>query len=318
MRSIDSGTTASITFNALGQRVYRSTPSNSVSYWYDPAGQFLGGSGSGWWNAAIPFAGRLLAEYASGTPAPVYFDHPNILGSEQQWTDSAGNPAGEVLFYPWGAKWGDTTNGNLYQLFASLLWYDPETDGYQAAFRYDIPRLGRWLTPDPLGGRITNPQSLNRYAYVVNNPTTLTDPLGLDGCNVWNVSYEGSGSPPWNNCPPSPPPGCDVYDTEPACDPGSGTPLPPSPPGGGGGGGGGQAGGGNPPPTGNPGSGGPTTLPPGVNAFLGFHIYCVQTKIGGVVNPANCALYFLGVPLNVFSLPADLSAAGLLIAGSVT
>ena len=43
MRSIDSGTTASITFNALGQRVYRSNPSNSVSYWYDPAGQYLGG-----------------------------------------------------------------------------------------------------------------------------------------------------------------------------------------------------------------------------------------------------------------------------------
>ena len=46
----------------------------------------------GWWNAAIPFAGRLLAEYASGTPAPVYFDHPNILGSEQQWTDCGGEP----------------------------------------------------------------------------------------------------------------------------------------------------------------------------------------------------------------------------------
>ncbi|MGH9352125.1 MAG: RHS repeat-associated core domain-containing protein [Terriglobia bacterium] len=38
---------------------------------------------------------------------------------------------------------------------------------------------GRWMTPDPLGGDISNPQSLNRYAYALNNPTTLTDPLGL-------------------------------------------------------------------------------------------------------------------------------------------
>jgi hypothetical protein len=41
---------------------------------------------------------------------------------------------------------------------------------------------GRWLSPDPLAGDLSNPQSLNRYAYVLNNPTTLTDPLGLKGC----------------------------------------------------------------------------------------------------------------------------------------
>ncbi|MGH9401963.1 MAG: hypothetical protein ACRD2P_07650 [Terriglobia bacterium] len=64
---------------------------------------------------------------------------------------------------------------------------------------------GRWLTPDPLGGDITNPQSLNRpeqagifgYAYALNNPTTLTDPLGLDSMpyqppTVVNV-YDRSG-----------------------------------------------------------------------------------------------------------------------------
>jgi hypothetical protein len=42
------------------------------------------------------------------------------------------------------------------------------------------PRLYRWLSPDPLAGDILNPQSLNRYAYVLNNPTNLIDPVGLD------------------------------------------------------------------------------------------------------------------------------------------
>ena len=115
----------------------------------------------------------------------MYFIHLNALGSEQQWTNAAGGSDGEVLFYPWGAQWGSTTNG--YQLFASLLWYDPETDGYQTPNRYYIPRLARWLTPDPMGGDVANPQSLNRYAYVVDNPTSLTDPLGLvdhSGCGV--------------------------------------------------------------------------------------------------------------------------------------
>jgi hypothetical protein len=44
----------------------------------------------------------------------------------------------------------------------------------------DQPTEGRWLTPDPMGGDLTNPQSLNRYAYALNNPETLTDPLGTN------------------------------------------------------------------------------------------------------------------------------------------
>jgi len=39
---------------------------------------------------------------------------------------------------------------------------------------------GRWMSPDPLGGDVTNPQSLNRYAYTLNNPMRFIDPLGLD------------------------------------------------------------------------------------------------------------------------------------------
>ncbi len=182
--SIDGGSTASMTFNALGWRVYRTN--GTRSYWVDPQGRFLGGYW-GQWNAAIPFGGRTLAEDTNGTTGPLYFDHPNALGSEEQWTNWAGSYAGEVQFYPWGAKWGDTTNGNVFQYFASLQWYDPEVDGYQPPNRYEIPRLGRWLTPDPLAGDITNPQSLNRYAYALNNPCSMTDPLGLDACG-FNVS----------------------------------------------------------------------------------------------------------------------------------
>jgi RHS repeat-associated protein len=53
---------------------------------------------------------------------------------------------------------------------------------YDADFRRYSPAQGRWLSPDPAGlGAVdlTNPQSLNRYAYVRNNPTSLVDPSGL-------------------------------------------------------------------------------------------------------------------------------------------
>ena len=57
---------------------------------------------------------------------------------------------------------------------------EPTTNLYPTPFRRYSSTQGRWLSPDPLAGSVFNPQSLNRYAYVVNRPTSLVDPLGLD------------------------------------------------------------------------------------------------------------------------------------------
>jgi RHS repeat-associated protein len=46
--------------------------------------------------------------------------------------------------------------------------------------RYYGSNMGRFMSPDPLGGHMEDPQTLNRYVYVRNNPTSLTDPTGLD------------------------------------------------------------------------------------------------------------------------------------------
>jgi hypothetical protein len=44
--------------------------------------------------------------------------------------------------------------------------------------RYYDPQLGRFLSRDPFPGLATIPQSLHPYAYVFNNPATLSDPSG--------------------------------------------------------------------------------------------------------------------------------------------
>ena len=50
---------------------------------------------------------------------------------------------------------------------------------------------GRFTSPDPLlaSGRIENPQSWNRYVYVLNNPLVHIDPTGL-----WEWGTEAGGS----------------------------------------------------------------------------------------------------------------------------
>jgi len=47
--------------------------------------------------------------------------------------------------------------------------------------RYFSAPLGRFTSPDPLlnSGRPNNPQTWNRYAYVLNNPLRFIDPTGL-------------------------------------------------------------------------------------------------------------------------------------------
>jgi RHS repeat-associated protein len=47
--------------------------------------------------------------------------------------------------------------------------------------RYFASAQGRFTTADPLmsSGTVENPQSWNRYSYVLNHPLELTDPLGL-------------------------------------------------------------------------------------------------------------------------------------------
>jgi RHS repeat-associated protein len=62
------------------------------------------------------------------------------------------------------------------------------------------PTQGRWISPDPAGLSSvdpSNPQSLNRYAYTLNNPLRLVDPTGNapieDACDEYCFGAEEFG-----------------------------------------------------------------------------------------------------------------------------
>jgi RHS repeat-associated protein len=59
---------------------------------------------------------------------------------------------------------------------------DSESGNDYFEARYFASSMGRMLSPDPLGGSLANPQSLNKYAYALNNPLVNTDPTGLYVC----------------------------------------------------------------------------------------------------------------------------------------
>jgi hypothetical protein len=57
---------------------------------------------------------------------------------------------------------------------------------------YD-PAIARFITADPILQDPMNGQSYNRYSYVLNNPTNLTDPTGFTGCPASDTECAGGG-----------------------------------------------------------------------------------------------------------------------------
>jgi len=132
---------------------------------------------------------RIARRDASGN---VYYYFPDSLGSEVSITNATGTPCFDADFYLFGGEKVFTSNCPPSYKFAGME-RDAETGLDHTLFRQYSSQFGRWMTPDPMGGDVTNPQSLNRYAYVLNNPTSLTDPLGLDAGDPMNCSYDKNG-----------------------------------------------------------------------------------------------------------------------------
>jgi RHS repeat-associated protein len=170
--SVDSGPTWGFTYNAVGDRAQWAYTGGADQHIFDPAGTSLGVYGA--WDV-VWLGGRVLAVYEG---SDTYFFHVNNLSSAEMLTNHTGASVEDVLFYPWGQNTWKLSGSGGYD-FAGMPYYDTKTSTNPAMFRFYSQNLGRWHSPDPLGGDITNPQSLNRYPYVMNNPTTSVDPLGL-------------------------------------------------------------------------------------------------------------------------------------------
>src|SRR5579885_360540 len=120
-----------------------------------------------------------------------FFQHQDWLGSERIETSASGgvaNRVGELVF-------GDHSNlgSGLDDYQFAGMDTDLETDSHHAQYRQYDSIAGRWMSPDPYDGSYdpSNPQSFNRYSYVMNNPLSLTDPTG----QFTNGSYCGDSCP---------------------------------------------------------------------------------------------------------------------------
>ncbi|EJM14657.1 RHS repeat-associated core domain protein containing protein, partial [Pseudomonas sp. GM18] len=194
--TLPDGSCASYRYDAFGRRIAKTVDGKTTEFFWQ-GDQVVAESSKEHYRSYVyePGSFRPLAMLDGKGPrraCPFYYqlDH---LGTPQELTDFGG----EIV---WSAKYnahGKVTHlafGGGEQLDQPLRfqgqYFDVESGLHYNRHRYYDPKVGRYLTPDPIklaGG-------LNQYQYTP-NPTGWVDPLGLSG-----------------NCPPPNKPGCQAPD----------------------------------------------------------------------------------------------------------
>ncbi len=121
------------------------------------------------------YSGSTLVATHEGTT--LKYHHPDHLSTRVETDGTTAATLRTFGQFPFGEAWYETGTASKWK-FTSYE-RDGESGLDQAMFRYVSSRLGRFITADPLAGNTRDPQSLNRYAHVRNDPNNLLDPLGL-------------------------------------------------------------------------------------------------------------------------------------------
>ena len=166
-------------YDGDGVRRKRDDSNGTVHYLGAYERKLAGGSNSAdtvtkYYSASLGAMSRPLAFRRGGTLHWVGADH---LGGTIRVLDGSFTALDGMRYKPYGEDRDTGSSLNTDRKFtgqtedeaAGLYWY--------ASRAYD-PTIGRFVSPDVLVPDPSNPQSLNRYAYVRNNPLKFVDPSG--------------------------------------------------------------------------------------------------------------------------------------------
>jgi RHS repeat-associated protein len=174
---------ATYIYDAEGNRVEKQGVgvTDTIFFGGRPIARLAGGQ----WTDLVYGPNGLLAEVPgteNGEPAYRLLDH---LGTEVGTVGSNGILTNPLDYTPFGRIFSGSTNDPY--LFTGKE-RDTESGLDYFGARYYASNMGRFMTPDwnetpvPIPyGNLGDPQTLNLYAYVGNNPLSRTDPTGHAG-----------------------------------------------------------------------------------------------------------------------------------------
>src|SRR5439155_11058203 len=187
VKAVIGSPTYTFAYDGLGDRVQETGPAGTKTYTntYVASGDAMlylknvvgNGPTAQTGKTVYLYAGALLIASISGSRTS-YF-HEDHLGDTRLVTQKSGNQVNVVFstnYEPFGVQYA--ASGTDPNVKYTGQWSEAVGLYWNHARFYDPP-LERFVSADPLLGQLRNPQSLDRYAYAVNNPLRCIDPCGM-------------------------------------------------------------------------------------------------------------------------------------------
>jgi RHS repeat-associated protein len=169
------GGTVSFKYDPFGRRVYKSSSAGTSVFAYDGDNLVEETNSAGTVVARYEGTQNIDEPLAMLRSGATSYYHADGLGSITSLSNAAGALAQTYTFDSFGEQ--TASSGSLTNPFRfTARDFDSETNLQFSRARYYDPNVGRFLSEDPFafGGGI------NFYAYVGNDSTNFTDPLGLE------------------------------------------------------------------------------------------------------------------------------------------
>ncbi|HEY2460487.1 MAG TPA: RHS repeat-associated core domain-containing protein [Candidatus Acidoferrum sp.] len=183
--------TACYIYDAAGRRVRKNTGTTSTEYLYSLSGNVaaewrISPGFTGWSIGYIYLGSSLIAEYENATTNFIHKDH---LGSTRLVTSLTRTVTDSMDYLPFGEQIAGSST-STHKFTGKERDAESNLDNFGA--RYDSSSLGRFMSVDPSRNSINpiNPQSWNRYLYVLNNTLANVDRNGLWPTYIHDEIYE--------------------------------------------------------------------------------------------------------------------------------
>lgn len=181
-RAAGSSSTSTYAYNGLGQRLSRSVDGSTTRYVLDlnaalPAVLMENNSANSAQRYYIYGLGLLASIDASSSTLCYHFDQ---RGDTMALTNGSGGIAESYGYSPWGITTAsNATSTNPFRFIGQHGVMDEGNGLHFMRARFYSPTARRFLSMDQVAGSVSDPGTLNRWAYVGGSPLANVDPSGM-------------------------------------------------------------------------------------------------------------------------------------------